>query len=73
MMKFQFNSYQLNGATITTILIFLAQIACLTVYKSSIITFKWILGAIMILAGTILLKEIDQEKSETTCKHAKNI
>lgn len=33
MLKFQFNSYQLNGATITTVLSFLTQVACITLYK----------------------------------------
>jgi|JI9StandDraft_1071089.scaffolds.fasta_scaffold310356_1 hypothetical protein len=34
MLKFQFNSYQLNGATITTIGVFLSQTLCMTVWKS---------------------------------------
>jgi hypothetical protein len=34
MLKFQFNSYQLNGATITTIVGFLSQTAFVTIWKS---------------------------------------
>lgn len=34
MLKFQFNSYQLNGATITTIGVFLSQTLCMTIWKS---------------------------------------
>jgi hypothetical protein len=33
MLKFQFNSYQLNGATLTTIITFLSQTVCLTIWK----------------------------------------
>jgi hypothetical protein len=56
MLKFQFNSHQLNGATITTILTFLSQAACITIYKRNEINFKWIIGAILILIGSIILK-----------------
>ena len=34
MLKFQFNSYQLNGATITTIVAFLSQTIFMTIWKS---------------------------------------
>lgn len=34
MLKFQFNSYQLNGATITTIVVFLSQTVFMTIWKS---------------------------------------
>jgi hypothetical protein len=56
MLKFQFNSYQLNGATITTILTFLTQVTCITIYKRNEIGYKWVLGVFAILLGTILLK-----------------
>jgi hypothetical protein len=57
MLKFQFNSHQLNGATITTILVFLAQVACLALYKHSQIGPRWLLGAALILLGSYLLKK----------------
>ena len=60
-LKFQFNSYQLNGATITTIIIFLTQSVCLTFWKKDQITLKWFIGAIMILVGSILVK-LDQDE-----------
>lgn len=56
MLKFQFNSHQLNGATITTILTFLTQVVCLTIYKHQQIGLKWLLGAALILVGTYILK-----------------
>lgn len=56
MLKFQFNSHQLNGATITTILTFLSQVVCLALYKSNEISLKWVLGAVCILLGSYFLK-----------------
>ena len=35
MLKFTFNSYQLNGATITTSITFLSQLIWMTIYKSN--------------------------------------
>lgn len=56
MLKFQFNSHQLNGATLTTILTFLSQVVCLAIYKRTEISLKWVLGAACILLGSYLLK-----------------
>jgi hypothetical protein len=56
MLKFQFNSHQLNGATLTTILTFLSQVVCLALYKRTEISLKWLLGAACILSGSYLLK-----------------
>jgi hypothetical protein len=56
MLKFQFNSHQLNGATLTTILTFLSQVVCLALYKRTEISPKWVLGAACILLGSYLLK-----------------
>ena len=55
MLKFQFNSYQLNGATLTTILSFLTQAVCLTVYNANTITLKWGMGVLLILIGTVII------------------
>ena len=35
MLKFQFNSYNLNGATATTALVFLTQVTCIMLWKQS--------------------------------------
>ncbi len=69
MLKFQFNSHQLNGATLTTILTFLSQVACLTIYKHTEIGLKWLIGAACILAGSYLLKmESDNRDKESNSK-----
>lgn len=64
MLKFQFNSYQLNGATITTIGVFLSQTLCMTIWKSDEITSRWLFGACLILIGSVLVKAGDVEESE---------
>ena len=56
MLKFQFNSYQLNGATITTIVVFLSQTVFMTIWKSDEITLRWLFGATLILIGSLLVK-----------------
>ena len=61
MLKFQFNSYQLNGATITTIVVFLSQTVFMTIWKSNEITLKWLFGAALILTGSLLVKAGDTE------------
>lgn len=61
MLKFQFNSYQLNGATLTTILSFLTQAVCLTVYNANTITLKWGLGVLLILSGTVIISRSKEE------------
>ena len=62
MLKFQFNSYQLNGATITTIVVFLSQTACMTIWKSDEITPRWLFGAFLILTGSLMVKAGDEKK-----------
>jgi hypothetical protein len=62
MLKFQFNSYQLNGATITTIGVFLTQTLCMTIWKSDVITMKWLFGAVLILTGSLLVKAGDMDE-----------
>ena len=64
MLKFQFNSYQLNGATITTIGVFLSQTIFMTIWKSSEITLGWLFGAALILTGSLLVKAGDVEEGE---------
>ena len=63
MLKFQFNSYQLNGATITTIGVFLSQTILMTLWKSDEITLRWLFGAVLILTGSLLVKAGDTEDS----------
>jgi len=64
MLKFQFNSYQLNGATITTIGVFLSQTLCMTIWKSDVITPRWLFGAVLVLAGSILVKAGDMDEAK---------
>ena len=64
MLKFQFNSYQLNGATITTIGVFLSQTLCMTIWKSDVITPRWLFGAALILTGSLLVKAGDIEETK---------
>ena len=59
MLKFQFNSYQLNGATITTIGVFLSHTLCMTIWKSDVITPRWLFGAALVLIGCMLVKAGD--------------
>lgn len=64
MLKFQFNSHQLNGATLTTILTFLSQVACLAIYKRTEVSLKWVLGAACILLGSYFLKMESDNKEK---------
>ena len=53
--KFKFNSYHVNGSTVTTVLIFTSQISFLGLWKYEKIGMQWLIGVLMIFAGTILL------------------
>ena len=55
--KFKFNSYHLNGSTVTTVLIFTSQITFIGLWKMQEIGIKWIIGVILIFIGTILLED----------------
>lgn len=54
--KLKFNSYHMNGATVTTVLVFTAQVVSMALYKFEDISFKWIIGVCCILAGTVLIE-----------------
>lgn len=56
MLKFQFNSYNLNGATVTTAAVFLTQMSCIMIWKIHDIGPKWVTGAVCIMLGTLLIK-----------------
>lgn len=53
--KLKFNSYHSNGSTVTTILVFTSQVVSMAVYKMENIGWKWVLGVMLILAGTVLI------------------
>jgi len=55
MFKFSINSYQLNGATITTIFVFISQTLCMAISKNDI-TPRWLVGIALVIAGTVLVK-----------------
>lgn len=54
--KLKFNSYHSNGSTVTTILIFTSQIISMALYKMEDISWKWAIGVMLILIGTVLLE-----------------
>jgi drug/metabolite transporter (DMT)-like permease len=54
--KLKFNSYHSNGSTVTTILVFTAQVISMAVYRMEYIGWKWIIGVIFILIGTLLIE-----------------
>ena len=53
--KLKFNSYYQNGSTVTTILVFTSQIVSMAIYKFEDIGWKWIIGVILILIGSLLI------------------
>jgi hypothetical protein len=55
MFKFNINSYQLNGATITTIFVSVSQTLCIALSKKDV-SLRWILGILFVIGGTILVK-----------------
>lgn len=55
--KFKFNSYQLNGSTTTTILVFMSQAICLALWSINKISWKWPIGILLIIIGTILIEK----------------
>lgn len=59
--KLKFNSYHLNGATVTTVLVFTAQVVSMALYKLEDISFKWVLGVCSILAGTVLIESSSKQ------------
>jgi drug/metabolite transporter (DMT)-like permease len=54
--KLKFNSYHQNGSTVTTILVFTSQVVSMAIYKMEDIGWKWVVGVILILAGTLLIE-----------------
>ena len=53
--KLKFNSYNLNGVTTTTILIFVSQAGFMLIWKGDQVKFTWIIGVIFIMIGVTLL------------------
>jgi hypothetical protein len=53
--KFKFNSYNLNGVTTTTVLIFVTQATCMLIWKGNSVKLTWILGVILITIGVTIL------------------
>ena len=53
--KLKFNSYHKNGSTVTTILVFTAQATSMAIYKLEQIGWKWGIGVMCILIGTIII------------------
>jgi drug/metabolite transporter (DMT)-like permease len=54
--KLKFNSYYSNGSTVTTTLVFTSQVVSMAIYKMEGIGWKWIIGVIFILIGTVLIE-----------------
>ena len=59
--KLKFNSYQVNGSTVTTVLVFSSQVCCTGLYRFEEVGVKWLLGVFLILLGTILIED-EKEK-----------
>lgn len=55
MFKFQFNSYQLNGATVSTLLIFITQSVVIGLSRPLSLSWRWWLGLGLICGGVYLL------------------
>jgi len=55
MFKFSINSYQLNGATVTSMFVFISQTLCMTISKRDM-SLKWLMGIVFVIGGTILVK-----------------
>jgi hypothetical protein len=53
--KFKFNSYNLNGVTITTIVIFVSQTGFMLLWKGVQVKLTWIIGVVLIMVGVTLL------------------
>jgi len=53
--KLKFNSYNLNGVTITTILIFVSQAGSMLLWKGDQVKTTWIVGVILIIIGVTIL------------------
>lgn len=53
--KFKFNSYNLNGVTTTTIVIFVSQTGFMLIWKGDQVKVTWIIGVILIMVGVTLL------------------
>jgi len=53
--KFKFNSYNLNGVSTTTILIFVSQAGCMLFWKGSEVKTTWIMGVVLIMIGVTIL------------------
>jgi drug/metabolite transporter (DMT)-like permease len=53
--KFKFNSYQLNGATVTTLIIFLTQNVVMGLVKMERVGWRWWVGVAMITGGVAVL------------------
>lgn len=54
--KFLFNSFQLNGATLTTLLVFITQNITIAMSRPTQLTYKWWVGVFLISYGVYLLK-----------------
>lgn len=55
--KLKFNSYKELGSTITTVVIFVSQIIFMVLWKMDHISPKWLIGVILVLAGTLILHQ----------------
>lgn len=55
--KFRFNSYNLNGLTVTNIVIFITQAICMLIWKGNEVKGTWIVGVIFIIIGVVILEK----------------
>lgn len=62
--KFKFNSYHLNGVTLTTVLIFVSQAVSMIIWKSNSVKITWIFGVILIIIGVTILEKNKEQKRE---------
>jgi hypothetical protein len=60
--KLKFNSYNLNGVTLTTVLIFVSQAVSMILWKSNKIKVSWILGVAFIIIGVAILEKNKENK-----------
>lgn len=72
--KFKFNSYQLNGATVTTLAIFLTQNVVIGLTKLEQVGWKWWAGVVLITLGVgVLYRDKDAAQNAAAQRLAKQL
>ena len=60
-LKFQFNSYQVKGVTISTIIIFCTQNLVIGINRIGTLSLRWWLGMLLVCLGVVILSKGKQE------------